>query len=477
MKNSLLFRAGIFLFVITLFSLPVKAQHNPSSQGVEFFLTFMKNGYRGCNGMGLNENLTVIVSAQRGCNVTVRNPRTGWSTTRPVGANALLNITIPEMQAYMTTSEVVENKGLIVTATDTISLFIANEATNSFDASFILPTPSLMEQYIVQSFTPTTYPALNCSGVTRSAFAIIATEDNTTVVITPRKATSGGHQANVPFLVTLNRGQSYQVLSASSGDNGDLSGSLIVARECKRIAVFNGNVLTSVPNLDGGMDHIFEQAMPTAYWGKEFVVTSSSYRTGGDYVKITALENNTQVRRNGTLLATLNAQNSHTFLQLSSPGSCFIETTKPAAVNLYQTTSSFDQSQLGDPSMVWISPIEQQLKSITFGTFTAQNQTITVHRVNIVTRTADVGSMTLDGVDISSEFSPVQGNANYSFARVAISAGTHTLRNDVGFTAYVYGFGRVIGYAYSVGSSTFNLAGEIHVNNIPLSQLDSNFFI
>ena len=476
MKNLFL-HCLIFLFCLPF--LPLMAQ-SPSTQGVEFFAGFMKNGYRGCNGS--SESLRFIASAKHACSVTVSIPRGTWSQTYNVPANGLVDIVIPQdqiAQVYSTTSEpaIPENKGLLITATDTISLFIANEATNSFDASFVLPTSSLLDEYMVQNYIPMTQNNTTCPNNNRSVFLIVATENSTIVDITVRAETSGRKAAGTTFSVTLQRGQSYQVISNAGGTQGDFSGTRIQARDCKKIAVFNGNVLTGIPEtLSNGLDHIFEQAMPVAYWGKEFIVTSSAFRTGGDYVKITALEDLTQIWRNGALLTTLNAGASYTFLiQSINPGVCFLEATNPVAVNLYQTTSTFDNSLLGDPSMVWISPVEQQIKEITFGTFTAQN--ISRHYVNIVAKTEDIASITLDGVGISAQFSIVPSKPEYSFARVQITAGTHTLKSNSGFTAHVYGFGTAQGYAYSVGSSTINLKSEIYLNTIPFYQIDGNYFI
>ena len=475
MRVSFLQRFPLILLIIGVSFSSLMAQ---TTQGTEFFAGFMKNGYRGCNGSSSNESLRFIASAKRNCTVTISNPQTTWSTMQSIPANGLVNIIIPPEQVYTTNSEVVENMGLLITATDTISLFIANEATNSFDASFVLPTSCLLDEYVLQNHTPM-LSANNslCPNNNKSVFMIVATEDSTTVDITVKATTVGGKQNNVPFSITLQRGQTYQVMSNSGGTSGDFSGSYIKARDCKKIAVFNGNVLTSIPEtLTNGLDHIFEQAMPVAYWGKEFVVTSSIRRSKGDFVKVTALEDLTQVRQDGTLLTTINAGESYTFNIPLNPGACYLESSKPVGVNLYQTTSEYDSSPRGDPSMVWISPVEQQIKEIVFGTFAAQN--ISNHYVNIVVRTSNIGSITLNGNGIpASLFSLVQGNPNYSFARVSILAGTHILKSISGFVAHVYGYGTAQGYAYSVGSTTLNLNHEVYLNDISSFQIGDNSFI
>jgi PKD repeat protein len=239
-------------------------------------------------------------------------------------------------------------------------------------------------------------------------------------------------------------------MSQIRGLTGDLSGSLVEARDCKKIAVFNGNILTGVPVSEtDGFDHIFEQAVPVVLWGNKFAVTASLLR-GGDFCRITALNDNTQITINGVPQRIAGERETYEFFL--SDSSCYVETSSPCAVYLYQVTHKFDNALYGDPSMVWITPTEQKVKEMTFGTFTATN-TINNHYVNIVTATPDIASLTLDNLTISQYFHPLSGNSNLSYARVEISHGTHTIKSHSGFTAFVYGFGDVRGYAYSVGSN------------------------
>lgn len=93
---------------------------------------------------------------------------------------------------------------------------------------------------------------------------------------------------------------------------------------------------------------------------------------------------------------------------------------------------------IGDPSVVWIAPVEQRIDRITFSTFNNQNINIQTHHVNIIVNTEDVGSVFLDEVQIpSSAFSPVAGNSDFSFTRKDIQHGVHHLRCDNGFNLFV----------------------------------------
>ena len=269
MKNKYHLPAFLPLLFLWLWAGNVFPQ-TPSTQGTDFFITYMKNGYRGCYAANVDK-IKAIISALDACQVTISNPNTTWTTTVNVPQNGFVEVEIPYIQAYNENSEVIQNTGLLVSATDTISLAISNGAGNSFDASFVLPTQVLADEYIVQNYMP----SINfhtCTNTNRSCFVIVATEDNTIVDITPTKITQSGRPANVMFNITLNRGQTYFVYSQQSVENGDLSGSRIKARDCKKIQVFNGNIYLTIPNAQSdGYEAIFEQAMPIAYWGKKFV--------------------------------------------------------------------------------------------------------------------------------------------------------------------------------------------------------------
>ncbi len=423
-----------------------------STQGKEFWVSFMNN-----HNETIDLDLKLIISAKRACNGTIRNINTGWNTVFTVTANGITNITIPIFQVYDTASEQIGNKGLIVTSTDTISLYASNFYDASFDATNVLPTTALLDEYMIQAYYP------NLMG---SEMLIVATENNTIIDITPKTETKHGKKANIPFSVTLNRGQTYQVITIK--DSLGFSGSRVKARDCKKIAVFNGNNCALVPSDCFACDHVVEQTFPVVYWGKKFAITSSFGRDF-DRICITALNNNTQIKKDGFIITTINSGETYEFEITSFDESCFIETSGPCAINQYFVGKTCGGSDLGDPSMVWISPIEQQINEITFGTF--QTQRTTSHYVNIVTATNDIASMTLDGNSISGRFNVLSGNTNLSFARILVSYGTHTLKSKSGFIAYVYGYGDFESYGYSVGSRAVNLSKQMKINDIPNSIL------
>ncbi len=469
----------LLTFLLMLLSLGSQAQ-TPTTQGTEFWLSFMRNGYRSSK----YERLTLIASAKQACEVTVTNPAQNWEETISVGDNGVATLEISDAYGYNDQQGGKAYKGLYVSSTDTISLYIANEADNSYDAANVLPIQALGSYYMLQS-NKSIGEQSNHLYENRASLLVVATQNGTEVSITPSCKTWDGHEAGQMYTVSLDAGECYHVMNLNVGtednEDGDFSGTLVASDEEKPIAVFNGNTITSVPGgLSTGYDHVFEQAMPTADWGKRFVVTSiyPAYTTlSADLVKVTALNDQTTVTRDGVTLAQLDSGESVTFsLELSSSPCSYLESDAPIAVYVYNHSHATGNTvNYGDPSMVWIAPVEQTIYEVTFSTFQAEN--ITDHFVNVVCYTDHIADLTLDGNSIVTSFVTVPAAPDFSYARVVVEQGAHTLRCPGGFVAYVYGYGDVEGYAYTVGSSAKILTKQLYVDDILSTELPDGYAV
>ena len=479
-------RAIIIVFLLLCLGLSPAYSQDISTQGTEFCVSFIGNGFKtryNDYGMPLFTWLRIqlIVSAKRDCNCTIKNPNTNYEQSFHVEANTTyLFDDIPWEEAYMELEEhgQVLSKGLFITADDTISVYCANIAEVSFDASYILPTPALSDDYIIQTYDQSTGSSYYSNCYT-SAFLIVAAEEGeTTVDITPTVNTLDGHIAHQEYSITLHRGESYQVRSHCGYGSRDLSGTRVTARDCKKIAVFNGNNLTMVPNSGNDSDCIFEQAMPLQAWGKKFVVTASLGREENDIIKITSAYDNNEILRNGMPMTMLNAGESISFELRQSDGSCFIEASQSCAVYLYNhSADGYFSVGDGAPSMVWIAPIEQRINEITFSTFNYESEhdtDIDDHYVNIIVSADDFQQVYLDDELLSPLlFETVNGAPDYRFIRKQIEHGSHHLVCANGFNAHVYGFGHAKGYAYLVGSKAANLSTSLEINDVVILPHDT----
>ena len=397
--------------------------------------------------------LKLIVSSRYTTSVTVSNPNTSWSTSVNVAANGISEISIPVAQAYTTLAETASKTGLRVVSSKPISLYASNYADASYDATNVLPLPSLTGNYIIQTYESNLfYEDIHYA----KEFVIVAT-DNCTVDITPHARTTTGRLRNSTFSVSLKKGEVYQVLSTD--ENNDLSGTIV--RASRPVAVFAGHQCATVPSDNEWCDHIVEQSMPVSQWGKRFPVTASMIQQA-NRVLVTAVSDNTEVSVNGSIVTTLGALETYEYILSAAEQSCFIETSSPAACYLY-LEGGMSNNRWGDPSSVYISPVEQMMQMMTFSTF--QTPRSQYHYVNIVTTADGKESIRLDGKAIRSSFAPLAGNPELVFARIKIDHGTHTLQTDVdGCTAWVYGMGDGESYAYTACSATNALDAQILVD-------------
>lgn len=483
----------LLLLVALLASYCLSSFGQASTEGKEFWATLTI----GDNNENKKEFKPYIaISSKKACKVIITNPRTGYRKEKDVLANDWTTIKdIPLTEWYPSTdtdnshdpnySENPYDNGLLIQSDEDISVYVANRMKYSFDASNILPVTALGSEYITQDFPPSEQ---------RSVFAILATEDDTKIDITPTAQTVKGKTGT--FQITLQRGETYQVMSNSETES--LSGSHIFAHDGKKIAVFLGCVRTRIPADKAARDLLYEQAFPLDLWGTTFVVSRSKDRNA-DRVRITAAYNDTEVSIDGVSVTGRPLKAGETFEFEMSDGTvyassgsrtkapayvckneaAFIEATCPCAVFLYATGQDYDRptSGLGDPYMVWISPLEQMASEITFGACpTKQTQ---IHYANIITKKEDVNSLQLlaheenfKNIISPNDFTPVPGKSDYCYALIKLGTAadedaklTFTLKGGR-FVAHIYGHGDQESYAYSAGSST--LKNSMQIDGFPL---------
>ena len=434
MKRHFTHCITLFLMLIFCASTHVAAQ-DTSNSGTNFWV-----GWTG-HVDGSNSQMSLYLTSSVNTTATVSVPGLGISNTYNITANNVTIATISK-SAYVGSSEAIENKGVQVVSEQPIVVYSHIYAAARSAATLVLPTKTLGREYIASSYT---------QDVTNqfSEFMVIGTEDNTVVEITPKATTRLGRPANVPFRVTLNKGQVYQVQSSI-----DLTGSRIVSvsdngPSCKKIAVFSGSSFAGIgcPNA-GSKDNLYQQLYPLSTWGRNFVTAPFKTRLGGDVFRVIGGYDNTTVTINGTSVTV----NAGSFYEFTSATANYITADKPITLAQYARTQGCD-NVTGDPEMIIISPVEQTLEDITL--YSSPYFQITGHYINVVMKTVDTHSFRLDGSPVT--FSVVPANPEYSYAQVTVSSGNHRLIASAGFTAIAYGFGNVESYGYAAGANVKSL--------------------
>jgi hypothetical protein len=458
-------------FLATLIGvfLSVDASAQLTTIGREFFVGFMENHRVVPNRM---DQATIIISAEEDAAGIIQYVNNTINFSIKAGEQFVYDFPQDGMDIIHRTSRQIENKGVYISSNGNISVHAFNFRARSADGTVVLPLSSIGKDYWVTAhhevFGPGVNPGSNVNF--ESTLLILAVEDETTVeiVLSAPSIEPVPVPAGSTLTVTLKRGESYQVKAV-----GDLTGTRVrvvdsTDGDCKNIAVFGGNKMTSVgEGCDDAStgDHLFQQVYPTFSWGKEYIHISLAGRSSGEMVKILAAENNTVVYVNGQQSATLNAGKFVTF-SFGKEEVANITASKPIAVTTFAKSYKCNNqvgagAGDGDPTMITLSPNAQLIKKTVFSSVKVVG--IVDHFVNILAKTTSANQTVLDGLNIGNEFNPVPWNTEFSYARVKVAEGSHTLTNPEGIIGYAYGSGFIESYGYSAGASLNNLNFETEV--------------
>lgn len=448
----------IILFLFSIFSIKIHAEDDKchrSTEGTDFWFGFME----GRNDNGNVHYIEITVTARQATNFKIYIGKSQIPLENVpdfVNENSSVRIKIPLELGEATGSETVQEKGIHLVAESPVNVYALNWDRNSADVAVMYPAGSLGKEYFAMCYSPRVHSDPDHGR--NSEFLIVASEDNTTVEITPSVVTESGKEAGVAFQITLNKGEVYQVQSLNRANltgQGDLTGSYI--KSDKPVAVYSGNFATTIPAVQnmGGYDHLFEQMPPLNTWGREYYAVPLETRLADRYRVLAAEDNTTLVYQNN--IVQLNRGEFHEFT-LESDKASKILADKPVMVAQFSQSNGTDDyftGGSGDPFMIILSPISQTKNNVTFVAYTSAQ--IENYYVNIVVLTSEITNMRLDGATIGSNlFRPFPGT-DYSYAQITIYSGNHTLTNlnpDSGFLAYVYAYGGYESYGYGVG---FNL--------------------
>lgn len=475
---------GLLASLMLAFSPFYSEAQELSTQGKIFWLTFMENiggsATPACNDVSTPQ-LKIIISCNKATSGTVKNPTSGVTMPFSIGSGGGVDtVLVPVSQGYSTGSESTSDRyrGLIVSANDTVSVSAQNTKQYSCDASLIYPIEALGVDYRIISHPGDQTGNNSCY---RSCFAIVATENSTTIEITPSCATAGGNAAGTKFSITLNKGETYMV---KAGTNKlDLSGTLIQAKDCKKIAVFSGSTRSSIiyGSCFASYDQLYEEMMPINLWGKKFIVIPTIYAKNkqrkADMIRVVASQASTTVRCNGRLKVLSVAGQTDTFFITSN---AIIVASKPLGVCQFGISEDCDKVGGGsdtDPMMMWVPPIEQSLKNLSFVCENAQ--TINKFFLNVIVKTAYRSAFTLDGNAPSAAWNLVTKDTSYSYLQQdGLTIGKHTINSPYGFSAVLYAYGDHGSYGLNAGSSIKPLSFYSVINGKSTADLetDSMFF-
>jgi hypothetical protein len=421
-----------------------------NSEGKEFWLCFMKNYKESSSSDKQNRSdglrLQLFLTSSYDAEVVINVEEIGYENSVNIKANTVVNVQLPAA-TQLRMSESAERLAVHIVADTTIAVYGLNSRFQTTDTYMALPTTVLGTEYRAIGYTKLSNELL-------SQFSIIATEDETTVEITPYAATVGGRPAKRPYTVQLRRGDVYTVSARwESVGACDLTGSKITAN--KKIAVYSGHICAYVPPKVDACNHLVEQVPPVQAWGKHYYLGNLRERSKYTY-RVVASEDSTKVFEDSRLVAVLKA--GEFFETLNASKHLQITADRPVLVAQYAQGFKNGDS-VGDPMMILVSPTQQFLNEYRFATPINGDWH---HYINVVAPSTGIGGIRLNGKKIDSlQFVPL-GESRYSIAQVAVPFGTHLIKGNEPFGLYSYGFGfktqAYDAYGNMAGQSFFELS-------------------
>ena len=285
------------------------------------------------------------------------------------------------------------------------------KGNDALGTSFYIPSQDTLYN---QALNPQAY----------NSFDIIATEDGTTVTITPKTAIVG-HAAKSTFTVTLNQGQVYSAQATGLNGRDHLMGSTVTSDKAVAITVKDDS--DRFPG-QGCYDLTGDQIVPVNIVGTQYIVVRG-YSNGAmnDWVFVTATANNTNISVNGVFAVNKNAGDTYHFKMALTDTSAYVSTDKP--VYVWHLTGYGCEA-----GSAILPPMNCTGSSQIAFTRTSGNS----FELIILTKAGAQGSFTLDGnsaLVTAAMFHVVQSNPAFVFARIDFPVGTlpvgaHILANS-----------------------------------------------
>lgn len=261
----------------------------------------------------------VVTTFGEPATVTVTKPASSTPAVAVfnVAANSSGTQVLVQNEAGLTNFEcphnATSNYGLYIHSTAKVNAYVAVQQNNS-EIYALKGNNGLGTQF----FVTMQYQFDNGAGTgsggypqARNTAEIIATENNTTITITP-SVTCGTHAANVPFTVVLNKGQVFCLASNFQSGVNHLCGTTITSDKPIVVDVSDDSVTPhcaeTTDNGGGSADLVADQLVPEDLAGGQYIVVPSPSAVnnnapgsnGGqhylDYVCVFGLEDNTTVR-------------------------------------------------------------------------------------------------------------------------------------------------------------------------------------
>lgn len=478
---------GFSLFATNLFAVGIK---DFDTRGNDFWLTFPPN----IHNTNSDDALYIYIGAEKPTKGTISFGGIERQKFEIKDTSVLYSYKVKytDFELGSEYNEKPSNRTFHIVTDSQVTVYALSKALQTSDAFLVLPTNVLGKEYYVMSYNSDNTDNIDFNGnvynnKTPSQFAVIATQDGTTVtmVLPPNQITSTSRKS---INTTLQKGESYLVQS-SVNFSYDLTGTHILSN--KPVAVVGSQQRASIPYTytDAARNFLIEQMIPVNTWGYDaFLVPfpkpgTTTGNNNNDIYRILAARNNTHITINGNAMPILNAGEKY---EGDLVNAASVSSDNPIMVALFKKSteaSAFGggQSNISDPFMMLVPPADQFLKSyrwinsqaytidttysrpyfdqrkrkFVIDTTISVNTVFKEQYVIVVSPNTAINSIIIDNKRNTSTFTKIP-NSNYSYSWISVSDGVHSIYATEGIGIYVFGYGPADAYGYIGGMNMVN---------------------
>ncbi len=412
-------RAAVTLVI--MFLLVIAAERARADVGTDYWLTFPFDG--ALPGLSLE----LVLLSESDTLVTIAAP---YFATIPLTARVPTRVPVPP--AAIPSPNLAISDAVHVSAPDPFMVTAVGAAAGSVGSFRVTPTPQLGTSYLVL-----TYPSDGLIG--GSAFAIIATQDATAIIVTTT-ANTGGIPAYVPVQLNLDSGDTVYVF-ADGNFGDDLSGSTVVADAPVAVIAANTCAWVPFPPLGGSCDQTVEQLAPSSSLGTEYVAVPCSGRSATtDQLRVAAVSDNTVITWNPPLPgAPTTLGSAGDFFEVSITEPIQITADHPIEVARFSLSGwATVPGQPGDAIQIEVRPTTDFAKRHAFAIDNYGTGGTPGYWADIVTTAADC--VLLDGHRVPPGAFTSVGAGPFLAASIAVGPGRHVVESDPVSSVAIYGF-------------------------------------
>jgi len=235
-----------------------------------------------------------FLSYDNDADITISLPANGGFTpiniNVPANTNSSVDLTPFLANIESPAANAVSNNGIKITSTNLISAYFELNHVSNKEMFTLKGNKALGNNFYTpfQTFwnNSVTAPA------SFSSIDVVASEDNTTVLITPRTAITG-HAQDVTFSVILNQGQTYSARDMNVSGVSTLAGSIVSSNKPVSVTLFSGALTNG-----GCQTSIGDQITSSDYAGKDYIIHKGT--STFDRVYILGTQNGTSITINNT---------------------------------------------------------------------------------------------------------------------------------------------------------------------------------